>query len=200
MARELPRAGELDLLLSLFGPLRLRNCPLRPTARQEAFLLLHDKEVFFGGAAGGGKSIAILMAALQYADVPGYDALILRPSLTELQLAGGLIELAHEWLAGTKARWSGETKTWRFPGRWTQRRRRRDAHLRLPRRCCRCRPLRRHRATRFLGFDELTRFEEAPLPAHVPGAAPADGDDAAWRRSARRHHARRRAAAGARDE
>ena len=45
-----------------------------PTPRQEAFLRLHDTRRFFGGAAGGGKSIALLMAALQYADVPGYHA------------------------------------------------------------------------------------------------------------------------------
>jgi hypothetical protein len=101
---------------SLFGPPRLRNCPLRPSARQEAFLLLRERGVFFGGAAGGGKSLALLMAALQYSDVPGYDALLLRPSLSELQLAGGLIELSHEWLAGSRASWSAETRTWRFPG------------------------------------------------------------------------------------
>ena len=115
--RELPHPGEFKLLLSLLGPLRLRNCPLRPTPRQEAFLLLKEREVFYGGAAGGGKSVALLMAALQYIDVPGYHALVLRPSLAELQLAGGLIELAHDWLAPSAAHWSGDTKTWRFPGR-----------------------------------------------------------------------------------
>src|SRR5919201_7142858 len=100
----------------LFGPPRLRNCPLRPSPRQEAFLLLLATEVFFGGAAGGGKSVALLMSALQYSDVPGYAALLLRPTLSELQLAGGLIELSHEWLAGSRAHWSAETRSWRFPG------------------------------------------------------------------------------------
>jgi predicted phage terminase large subunit-like protein len=106
----------IEELLGLFGSLRLRHCPLTPTPRQEAFLLLRELEVFFGGGAGGGKSVALLMAALQYVDVPGYDALLLRPSLAELQLAGGLIELSHDWLAGRRASWSAETKTWRFPG------------------------------------------------------------------------------------
>jgi hypothetical protein len=54
----------VDEVLDFYGPLRLRFCPLAPTARQEAFLLLPFKEVFFGGAAGGGKSAALLMSAL----------------------------------------------------------------------------------------------------------------------------------------
>lgn len=106
----------VEPLLELIGPLRLRYCPLEPTPRQEAFLRLRQLEVLFGGAAGGGKSIALLIAALQYGDVPGYHALLLRPSLTEFELPGGLIEIAHDWLASSKAQWSGEGRTWRFPG------------------------------------------------------------------------------------
>jgi predicted phage terminase large subunit-like protein len=106
----------IDSVLALFGTVRLRNCPLLPTPRQEAFMLLREREVFYGGAAGGGKTVALLMDALQYSDVPGYDALLLRPSLSEFQLAGGLIDLSHDWLAGSRASWSGDTKTWRFPG------------------------------------------------------------------------------------
>lgn len=159
-ADELPRAGEIEVLLSLLGPLRLRNCPLRPTARQEAFLHLREKEVFYGGAAGGGKSVATLMAALQFSDVPGYDALIVRPSLAELQLAGGLIELAHDWLGSTKARWSGETKTWRFPGRG--RSGAGGATLTFGY-LADASDVARYAGSSFsyLGFDELTRFEEA---------------------------------------
>ena len=92
-------AAEIKALLDLFPPLRLRYCLLTPTAVQEAFLRLADKEVFYGGGAGGGKSAALLMAALQYADVPGYNALMLRPSAAEFQLAGGLIDLANRWPA-----------------------------------------------------------------------------------------------------
>ena len=50
--------------------------PHRPTPRQAAFLMFDCLEAFYGGAGGGGKSDALLMAALQYADVPGYNALI----------------------------------------------------------------------------------------------------------------------------
>ncbi|MFL5312252.1 MAG: hypothetical protein ACJ79H_17605, partial [Myxococcales bacterium] len=40
-------------------------CPVEPTAKQEWFLLQDDLEVFFGGAAGPGKSWGLFMAALQ---------------------------------------------------------------------------------------------------------------------------------------
>jgi predicted phage terminase large subunit-like protein len=116
MSRKQDDIALVEALFDLVGPLRLRYCPLAPSPRQEAFLLLRDKEVFFGGAAGGGKSVALLMSALQYCDVPGYHALLLRPSLTELQLPGGLIDLSQDWLAGSRAQWNGDTKSWRFPG------------------------------------------------------------------------------------
>jgi predicted phage terminase large subunit-like protein len=106
----------IEAAYQLFGPARLRNCPATPTARQEAFLLLEQFEVFFGGAAGGGKTAALLMAALQYSDVPGYHALLVRTSLAELYLPGNLIDLSHQWLAGSKARWNGDQHQWRFPG------------------------------------------------------------------------------------
>ncbi len=64
-----------------------------PTARQHAALLLSEKrELLYGGAAGGGKSDFLLMAALQYVDVPGYAALIMRRTFAQLSKAGGLLE------------------------------------------------------------------------------------------------------------
>lgn len=54
------------------------------------------------------------MGALQYADIKGYAALILRRSYTDLALAGGLIPRSHEWLAG-RARWRDTEKRWDFP-------------------------------------------------------------------------------------
>ena len=153
--------GALEAAYQLFGEPRLRNCPLRPSPRQAAFLLLGAAEAFFGGAAGGGKSIALLMAALQYSDVPGYAALLLRPTLSELQLAGGLVALAHEWLDGTRASWSGDTRTWRFPGPG-RKAGSGGASLSFGY-LASSDDLARYAGTSFsyLGFDELTRFEEA---------------------------------------
>jgi predicted phage terminase large subunit-like protein len=168
----------VDEVLDFFGPLRLRFCPLEPTPRQEAFLLLPFKEVFFGGAAGGGKSAALLMSALQFCDVPGYHALLLRPSLTELQLPGGLIDLAHNWLATSRAQWNGDTKTWRFPG--PGRSGADGASLGFGY-LADTNDLVRYSGTSYsyLGFDELTRFTEQQYrrmfrvvrqPHRTPGA------------------------------
>ncbi|HUT88699.1 MAG TPA: hypothetical protein VMY37_04335 [Thermoguttaceae bacterium] len=92
--------------------------PHDPTPKQMAFLSLDGyREAFYGGAAGGGKSDALLMAALQYVDVPEYSALILRKSYADLTKAGALIDRAHSWLDGTDARWSQQEHTWHFPNR-----------------------------------------------------------------------------------
>src|SRR5687767_3640230 len=88
--------------------IRLRYSPNTPEPRQHAFLLLDDLnvlEAFYGGAAGGGKSDALLMAALRYVDVPRYAALLLRKSYADLALPGALMDRAKEWLAGSDARW-----------------------------------------------------------------------------------------------
>jgi predicted phage terminase large subunit-like protein len=92
-----------------------RYVPHRPHPRQHAFLLVDSLEALFGGAAGGGKSDALLMAALQYVDVPGYAALLLRRTFTDLSLPGALIPRSFEWLAGTDAHWDDQRHEWRFP-------------------------------------------------------------------------------------
>lgn len=73
------------------------------------------REAFYGGAAGGGKSEALLMAAAMYADTPGYSALILRKNLPDLRQPGALIPRSHEWWDGSPAIWHVNDKTWTFP-------------------------------------------------------------------------------------
>ena len=55
------------------------------------------------------------MAALQYVDVPGYSALLLRRTYTDLALPGALMDRANEWLISTDAKWLDKDKTWKFP-------------------------------------------------------------------------------------
>lgn len=118
-------------------------------------LLLDDvREVFYGGAAGGGKSDGLLMAALQYVDVPGYAALILRRNYKQLSMPGALMSRSHEWLGGTGARWRAGDKTWHFPS---------GATLTFGYLGSREEDYRQYESAefQFIAIDELTAFEES---------------------------------------
>ena len=78
-----------------------RWCPHEPTSHQAAFLALDCLEAMYGGAAGGGKSDALLMAALEHVDKPDYAAILFRRSYTDLSLPGALMDRAAEWLRPT---------------------------------------------------------------------------------------------------
>jgi len=88
-----------------------RYSPHVPFPRQRAFLDLPDFEAFYGGAAGGGKSDALLMGAIMYADVPGYHAIIFRRTTPNVR---DLIDRSMEWFSG-HAQWNGNTMRWTFP-------------------------------------------------------------------------------------
>jgi hypothetical protein len=81
--RRLPPAS-LERLARLATPRLTKYIPHKPHPRQAAFLLLDGREAMYGGSAGGGKSVALLMGALQYVDCPGYHALILRRTFAQL--------------------------------------------------------------------------------------------------------------------
>jgi predicted phage terminase large subunit-like protein len=91
-----------------------------PTPKQRAFLLMNNsKEILYGGAAGGGKSVAQLMAALQYVDVPGYSAILFRKTYADLSLPGALIDMSKQWLMpfvdSKEVKWSEKEKQYVFP-------------------------------------------------------------------------------------
>ncbi len=93
------------------------------------------------------------MAALQYVDVPGYAALLLRRTYTELSLADALMDRAHRWLGGTDARWNAQTHTWTFPSGATLT----FGYLENERDKYRYSSA----AYQYVGFDELTQFTES---------------------------------------
>lgn len=85
-----------------------------PQPRQYDFMIRSEDEALYGGAAGGGKSDALVIEATRQVHIPHYKALILRktyPQLTEL------IEksLRYYSLAFPKARYNASEHTWYFP-------------------------------------------------------------------------------------
>lgn len=57
---------------------------------QERFLASSADIAIYGGAAGGGKTYAILMEPLRYKDVKGYRAVIFRNNYMQISVSGGL--------------------------------------------------------------------------------------------------------------
>jgi len=110
----LPRS-ELAVLQQLLTPKMTQYIPHVPTPKQAAFLLLDCKEAFYGGAAGGGKSDALLMGGLQYVDTKGYAGIIFRKSYADLTKPGALIDRSKEWLFKfNDVRWVEKDKKFEF--------------------------------------------------------------------------------------
>jgi phage terminase large subunit-like protein len=124
-----------------------------PHTKQSVFLLLNDVlEVLFGGAAGPGKSVGLLMGAAQFVDVPGYAALLLRRSYRDLALPGALMHMSHQWWDHSDAHWDGTSYKWTFPSgaviQFGYMEHDGDEY--------------RYQSSeyQFIGFDELTQFKE----------------------------------------
>jgi hypothetical protein len=87
----------------------------KPTEKQRTFLDVTCFESLYGGAAGGGKSDALLMAALEYVHMPRYAALILRRSFADLALPGAIMDRAKAWLIPKGVGWNAQDKRFTFP-------------------------------------------------------------------------------------
>jgi predicted phage terminase large subunit-like protein len=128
--------------------------PHTPYFKQKVFLLTPQLEVLYGGRAGGGKSDALLMAALQYVDVPGYSAILFRNSFSDLVLPGALMDRAREWFEPMmpELKWRAKTTSWQFPAGSTITfgyLDKPDDHLRY-----------KGAEFQFVGFDEVTEIRE----------------------------------------
>lgn len=82
---------------------------------QSAFLSSSADITVYGGAAGGGKSYAILLDPLRYISNPGFRALIFRRTFKELNMSGGLWDESQSLysLVGGRANYS--KYSWVFP-------------------------------------------------------------------------------------
>lgn len=127
--------------------------PHKPFLNQVHFLTHPSEELLYGGQAGGGKSDALLMAALQYVSEPNYSALILRKTYQDLSQPNAIMDRANKWLSThDELHWNSNTKTWSFPSGATLS----FGYLNHNN------DLDQYQGSelQFVGFDELTQFPE----------------------------------------
>ena len=85
-----------------------------PQPRQRAFMERWEDEALYGGAAGGGKSDAMLAEALRQVDIPNYRGIVFRQTYPQLEaLISRSLELYKA--AYPKAKYNDTKKVWTFP-------------------------------------------------------------------------------------
>lgn len=73
-------------------------------------------ELLYGGAAAGGKSDWLLMAAAQFVHVPGYAGVLVRRTYKQLMHPSALLHRAHRWWnRSTGVHWNGTDMIFTFP-------------------------------------------------------------------------------------
>lgn len=70
-------------------------------------------ELLFGGAAGGGKSVALLFGGLRFIDRAEYRAIYLRRTFPELE--GSVIPLSKQWFPKLGGKYNESKHFWVFP-------------------------------------------------------------------------------------
>lgn len=127
---------------------------IRPQKGPQAEFLASGADVaVYGGAAGGGKTFALLLEALRYTDLKDFKGVIFRKTLDEVRTSGGLWDEAWKLFPTLGAVPNLSELEWRFPSGATVR------FENLPYEESKYRFQGAQFA--FIGFDELTHFSES---------------------------------------
>jgi len=120
---------------------------------QTAFLSSRADIAIYGGAAGGGKSWALLLDPLRGVHCPHFRAAIFRRVMPSIKLGGGLLDESSKLYPGTDAELARSTLAWRWPS---------GARLQLLQ-IQHEQDAQRYKGAQitWLGRDELTEFEES---------------------------------------
>ena len=96
------------------GRYKGRSIVWKPQPKQAAFMRRCEDEALYGGAAGGGKSDALVIEVLRQVDVPHYRGLIVRKTYPQLS---ELIDKTMQYYkpAFPKARYNSSAHCWTFP-------------------------------------------------------------------------------------
>lgn len=119
---------------------------------QESFHKSPAFEVLYGGAAGGGKTESLAVEALRHVHAPGYSAILFRRTFPELRQARGLLERTRGIYPALGGKFNEQSHMWRFPSGATIT----LSHLEHEK------DKYNHQSAEYayIGFDELTTFEE----------------------------------------
>lgn len=152
----LQKLSKSDKALIVSSVFENKYIPHTPFLNQLHFLANTGEELLYGGQAGGGKSDALLMSALQYVEKEDYHGLLLRRTYKDLALPNAIMNRCANWLRpfveSKEVKFDKDTKTYEFPSGSTIT----FGYL------AHNNDLDQYQGSelQFVGFDELTQFTE----------------------------------------